>query len=576
MSPAIKGSVRRNQLITTYGVGSVLALEDESFMVMGIDRWNVSEPNLHEPRLERQLSVQGFATPPAVADDSPDIPVVRFPEWQFCPTCTLLEKHAFFTSFDGKDCNTCGVPLVPSRFVIACPRGHIDDFPYFRWVHAGSAPTGDTHHEMHIQSAGVSASLRDILIDCSCGKSMSMEGAFGRDALRPITSCTGRRPWLSAPAEAVCPELPRTLQRGASNVWYPIVRSALSIPPWSDGPFRTLDRRWSVLRWIPDDAALRGTIEGMGLAEQSGYSVDDLVAAASERKRREADGPDDRAAEDLKLREYEALVRGCPETKTRQDFACVSVQAPSGLTMNWIERVMAVKRLREVRALEAFTRLYPPAPGDPPERRAALFGQVEPNWRPAMEVTGEGVFMQFRENDLNLWESRPEVRLRANVINDRYRGRAAQMGGQPDRVVTPRLLLLHSLAHSFINEWALDCGYPAASLRERLYANGDMRGILIYTATSDSAGSLGGIVALAQPDRLGELIDSARTRARWCSADPLCSEADASGVDSLNMAACHACLLLPEVSCEEMNRFLDRRLVTSLTPLDPLGFLPGD
>ena len=208
MSPAIKGSVRRNQLITTYGVGAVLALEDESFMVMGIDRWNVSEPNLHEPRLERQLSVQGFATPPAVADDLPDIPVGRFPEWQFCPTCTLLEKHAFFTSFDGKNCNTCGVALVPSRFVIACPRGHIDDFPYFRWVHAGSAPTGDTHHEMHIQSAGVSASLRDILIDCSCGKGMSMEGAFGRDALRPITPCTGRRPWLSEPAEVACPELP--------------------------------------------------------------------------------------------------------------------------------------------------------------------------------------------------------------------------------------------------------------------------------------------------------------------------------------------------------------------------------
>ena len=63
-------------------------------------------------------------------------------------------------------------------------------------------------------------------------------------------------------------------------------------------------------------------------------------------------------------------------------------------------------------------------------------------------------------------------------------------------------MLIHSLAHAVIDQWALDSGYPASSLRERLYVDDDMAGFLIYTATSDSAGSLGGVVAEAEPDRL--------------------------------------------------------------------------
>lgn len=572
MSPSIKGSVRRNQLITTYGVGSIVALEDESFMVLGIDRWNVAEPNLHEPRLERQLGVQGFATPPAGGEESPDIPVIRFPQWHSCPSCRALNQHSFFASFERNECNTCGVPLVPSRFVIACPRGHIDDFPYFRWVHAGSPPVGDVH-ELSISSIGVSASLRDIVVDCVCGKSMSLEGAFGRNAMRDVTRCTGRRPWLSVPPDADCPETPRTLQRGASNVWYPIVRSALSIPPWSEGPFKALNRWWTILRHIPDDGALAKTIEGMGLARDTGYALEDLLATVAERRRRESGDVEDLSEDDLKRGEYEALLRGRPESNEPQDFACVEVSPPSHESLAWIERVMAVKRLREVRAIESFARIYPPAPGDPPDRQATLHGEVAPSWLPAMEVTGEGVFIELNEGVLDAWEKRPEVSSRAQMIDARYAERARLLGVSPDRVITPRLILLHSLAHALINQWALDCGYPAASLRERLYASADMRGILIYTATSDSSGSLGGIVGMARPDRLEPLIQEASSRAAWCSADPLCSESEASGVDSLNLAACHACLLLPEVSCEEMNRFLDRRLLTSPHAGDHLGFL---
>jgi len=561
-----RGEVRRSQLVTTYGVGAIVAVEDESFMVAGIDRWGVGEPNLHEPRLERELHVRGFVSPPAT-EDGEDIPVVRFPTWHSCPTCRRLDKHGFFTSADRNTCGECEQRLIPSRFVIACARGHVDDFPYFQWVHAGSRPTG-TEHVMAIEAGGTSASLRSIVISCSCGKKATMEGAFGRQALRGIVTCSGRRPWLTGGPEK-CSELPRTLQRGASNVWFPVLRSALSIPPWSEGAFKILNRHWSMLRHIPDDA-VRPTIFGMNLARGTQYSVDDLALAVGQRKERE-ETPASPTEQSIRAQEYEALLRGRPEVSRDQDFVCTPVEQSDPITSEWFEQVMKVKRLREVRVLESFTRILPPSSGDPQERRGRLFEEPT-GWLPGIEVIGEGVFLRLNPSALAEWERRREVSARAERINQNYIRKSTTLGAAPDRVVSPRLLLLHTLSHVLINQWALDSGYPAASLRERLYVSEEMAGLLIYTATSDSAGSLGGVVGQAEPGRLAAALSQGLERASWCSADPLCIEADATGPDSLNLAACHACVLLPEVSCEEMNLLLDRGLLVG-TPGGPsLGY----
>jgi hypothetical protein len=300
----------------------------------------------------------------------------------------------------------------------------------------------------------------------------------------------------------------------------------------------------------------------MGLAKGTPYTVGDLVLAVQQRRTGDGSGgvtqPDA-----LRWQEYEALVRGKAETGPDQEFVCVSAEGGNDLAAEWFDRVMLVKRLREVRALHSFTRVIPPMVGDPPERRAQIF-QTSPGWLPAIEVRGEGVFLELSDKRLRAWESDPEVIRRATRVNGNYLKRTQAMGNVPNRVITPRMLLIHTLAHVLINQWSLDCGYPAASLRERLYVSDRMAGLLIYTATSDSAGSLGGVVAQAGPGRLDEALREGLSRASWCSADPLCIESDATGVDALNLAACHACALLPEVSCEEMNLFLDRGLLVGI------------
>lgn len=561
--------MRRGQLVTTYGVGAIVAVEDESFMVAGIDKWTVSEPNLHEPRLEAKLKVAGFVLPPAT-EDGCDIPVIRFPTMVSCSECKRLASHRSFTAFDSNRCPDCEKDLVPSRFVMACSRGHIDDFPYHRWLHQGSA--NPAPHDMRMEAGGETASLRAILLSCSCGvEPKTLEGAFGKHALKGITKCTGRRPWLGGGLED-CDQIPRTLQRGASNVWFSAVASALSIPPWSEAVFRYLNKFWPMLKHLPDDAA-SGAIADMGLPQKSGFRLTDFSEAIRQRKLSD-EGADTDIDQSARLQELEALLKGRPEDASRPDFVCVPASRIGKVSSNWIDRVMLVKRLREVRALTGFTRIVPSNGAD--QTTLASLYSTHPGWLPAIEVLGEGVFMTLRQDRLAGWAKNEVIRDRAAKLNKQYAKRFTGLGQKPDRVISPRFILAHTFAHSLINQWSLDCGYPTSSLRERLYVMDDRTGVLIYTATTDSAGSLGGVIAQADPTRLDESIQGAISRVAWCSADPLCVEADASGVDSQNLAACHACVLLPEVSCEEFNVLLDRAMLVGL-PSDPaIGFFAAN
>jgi hypothetical protein len=562
-----KGEIRRSQLITTYGIGSIIAVEDESYMVAGIDRWEPGPPNLHEPRLERRLRVNGFRVPPA-SDSDPDIPVVRFPTWAHCPSCKRLDRHDKLTSIFRNECNTCGIALIPSRFIICCANGHADDFPYFRWVHSGS-PRLDGEHRMTIESAGDTASLANIIITCTCRKRATMEVAFYKTAMKGITLCKGRRPWLSDD-DSACDQAPRTLQRGATNVWFSLTHSAISIPPWSEGAFLVLNKHWEILRHLRDTDALRAVLDSMRLADGTIYSTEDLVAAVIQRRAGETSNDDD-VTRSLKRDEYLALINGRPEQSRDQQFVCEPAAAVPASLSGMIEQVMLVKKLREVRVLESFSRVNPPGAG-PEAPRPPLF-DTHPGWLPAIEVNGEGVFMTLSGKVLERWERDDRVVRRVGQIDDNYRARFAAHGGLPDRAITPRLMLIHSLAHAVIDQWALDSGYPASALRERLYADEDMAGFLIYTATSDSAGSLGGVIAEAEPNRLEASFRELTARTSWCSADPLCVESGPNGVDGLNLAACHSCLLLPEVSCEEMNMLLDRALLAGLPGALDAGFL---
>ncbi|MFJ8508105.1 DrmB family protein [Streptomyces avermitilis] len=589
-----RGAVRRSQMITTYGVGSLIAVDQESFVVSGLDgadaHWSADEsPRIHERRLARLLGVQHFRLPPASEDSSKDgVRVRRFPVMHSCPECNELRRHRDFTPPPGRSvCGTCEADLVPSRFVVACEAGHLDEFPYWHWVHraagGGATTAGQCGGTLKLRTSGRSSSLRSIIVSCTCGvPEVSMEGSFRKSALKDLgLRCRGTRPWLgtSVPAQS-CGLTPRTLQRGSSTVWQPVLKSALSIPPWSDGRADPLAEHWDELRKLNSRAEVEMCLK-FAFKGESPVPVDEVMALLDAEREEDPTGDEaptfDHRYRALRNKEYERLRSGNDESERSRDeqFICETpLGDPTALHPLGVTGPMLVKKLREVRALKAFTRLADP--DSTIEGNEAALSASELTWLPAMEVRGEGVFLRLDDERLDAWSRATAVAARAERMRTAHRRVMEQRAADPSRVppspASPRMVLLHTLAHVLINEWSLDAGYPAAALRERLYADDDMAGILVYTATSDSAGSLGGLVAQGEPDRLARTIRSAVRRAEWCSSDPLCVESEASGTGGTNLAACHACVMLPETSCEHNNILLDRALLVG-TPDDPhLGF----
>ncbi len=125
-------------------------------------------------------------------------------------------------------------------------------------------------------------------------------------------------------------------------------------------------------------------------------------------------------------------------------------------------------------------------------------------------------------------------------------------------------ILLHSLSHQLITSVSLECGYPASSIRERIYSGSYGDGILLYTGTSDAEGTMGGLVQAGR--QIARYLKAAIDLGRLCSNDPVCAQHAPENQHEcrfLHGAACHGCLLIAETSCEQHNDFLDRALVIS-------------
>lgn len=541
---------RRGQLISTYGIGGLFPFSTTSYMIAGLHEWKEDRAEqISEPRLARSLKVTALRQPPA--GGRKDVPVIRFPYTQVCPSCRRIGRlHELSKDWNVAECSKDKQALNPFRLIVACRRGHIDEFPYFQWLHRGQGKAG-SEHLMKLEARGRTSSLADLILTCTCGaENRSLDGAIG--PLNDFGTCRGARPWLGPDTEA-CEEIPRVLQRGASNVWYPAVRSSISIPPYSESLSKFVDPHWPLLS---DPAVVTPALLAK-VAEMSNgkFTVDEIVVEI-DRRRGEEQEEDDLSEARLRSGEYRALIEGRKEEDLDSDFVCLPRDVPAEFE-DLITDVRKVTRLREVRALYGFSRLEGASGA---ESNLCALAPTRTNWLPAIQVIGEGIFIAFDRGRLAQWADTPFARERARMLKAAADRNAEEYGHVPKRIDIVEIAL-HTLAHVIIDQLSLDAGYPAAALRERLYVDEDMAGLLIYTASSDSAGSLGGVAAMAETDQLGSALAEGLVRLSWCSSDPVCIESRGAGSDALNLAACHACVLVPETSCEKNNSFLDRALL---------------
>ena len=617
MSNRAHGQIRRGQAITTWGPGALIDMPRHAAVMGGLETWpgpgQLEE--VVEPRLSRKLEAMTklpfprLYAPPAADSRKPWEPQLgvgawRFPEWflvQEKPgqgsgsglagrrrrigSRRLVHRRALDERgrYDGR-------PVVPTVHVRACARGHLDDLDWRAFVHSADANQHDgsanptCNRPLWLDQTGTAGDLGELVVRCECGKQRRLYEAtdMSRRALGP---CTGARPWLGRNANEACGHPTRLLVRTASNAYFPQIVTVLSLPDPGSEIRRAVDSLWNDLTIVDDAGGLAFMKRKPEVAKALAHFDDDLVlkTIAEKKEGRAGDQP-------VKLVELDAVLnapegygddvpfdpkfhaRRLPDSAWRR-------RGQAGKSVNQrIACVVQLHRLREVMALAGFTRLEAIAPDihgeyDSDVEPAAL--ALVPEWFPAVENRGEGVFVQLDTGTVHEWLERDAVQARLAALEEGHdawckdRATTRTFPGGP-------YILLHTLSHLLIQSLAMRCGYPATSIRERLYAEGERYGILLYTGSPDADGTLGGLVQQAR--RIEDHLDHACRAAALCSNDPICAQhAPGTALEGhlLLGAACHACTLVAETSCEMRNDYLDRALVVPVIGIEDAAFFPA-
>ena len=598
----------------------------------GLDHWyeredgsgevDIVEYKVHEWRLEKLLQVDHFRLPADFrrgykGQNVPNAwltqPFLRFPQWHFCSSCNRLSERPL-TERGRIWCPACKLegknrPLFQVPFVAMCERGHIQDFPWREWVH--HSHNTSCRGDLRLIATG-GASLAAQRVECDCGAKRTLAGITEADPdgttrlsstllqkkdaeESPPYLCRGLRPWLGEQESAGCDCHLRGSLRSASNLYFAVVSSSIYLPRSSDYELSgliSLMEEDPLATFISVLFSYTPEIQPENLRQQFEFLLkpysDEQISSALQIVRRgkssnETESTDSVSGEDKEIafRRDEFNVLRVP----REDDQLLSFEADleqyEEFVRSHFSNVILLHKLRETRAFAGFTRVYPHDGTDLVDRKRLLRRELpegERDWLPAYVVFGEGIFIELDEGRLRKWENRASVIKRVKRLNDQYQT-VSQAKGLRERRIDQRFVLLHTLSHMLMNRLTFECGYSSAALRERLYYSNHpdhpMAGILIYTAAGDAEGTMGGLVRMGKPGNLEPVIRRALESAGWCSADPVCAEAGevgGQGPDSLNLAACHNCALVPETACEEFNRFLDRGMVIGAPGDTDIGF----
>ena len=620
-------SVRASQAVLQYGVGAMVDFRDRTLMTAAPEYWGDSVIQIHDERLEKILHVDYFGKPGDKNDSkfADGISYVRFPEWYFCPSCRRFKPIGeWVKEYRAKNpkraeedphmiqmmkCPKCFQELVVARIITACQDGHIDDFPWVKWVHCQSF--GERKPICHkpeltiTTSSSASEGLEGLTLKClTCGAAASLRGAFDPDMFLELDKktnyhydfrCVGKHPWKHKTESCKHPEYPKVLQRGSSSVYFPVTESSLVIPPYSNIITTKIQDSTAYAEYKSVLAATLGTpglpaetIELLRNTHTQTYAQKiaqetaiPLEKVAEILKRKNATSENEECSTtSVKYRaeEYEAITgETVVETEDYGDFLREGVNM-ADYNLPYLKSISLIHKVREVQALIGFTRLKPIDSTDEPDSQGVIVPVKEPstNWYPAYDVRGEGIFIEFDSSCIDRWRTENEsLAERITILNENYQ--KSFIGQNHPREITSKFLLLHTISHLLIKQLSFECGYGIASLKERIYcseaADGkEMAGILIYTACGDSEGTLGGLVRQGRADTFPKIFNKAIENARTCSNDPVCSLSQGQGRDSLNLSACYSCALIPETSCEEFNSFLDRGVVVGTFDNPNFGF----
>jgi hypothetical protein len=582
----ITHSVRTAQVVLQYGVGAMIDFPDQTLVTAAPTYWQNSV-RVYDDRLAKALGVDHFVTPKIVSYN-------RFPSWYFCPGCRKFQtlkqweddynrkvrakKRQDPYMIKNMRCPECNLELVVSRIVTICEKGHLNDFPWVEWVHRNricSNPRLKIRHSANTESLG------GIIISCDCcGEKTTLEGPFNSKNI----SCEGNHPFKHKKEKCEC--VVKVVQRGASSVYFPLVYSSLVIPPYADYINIKIEKSKTFHDCITIVSDYDGNLKeefikskldkwSEKVSQETGISISDAKSVLYRKFLGSDEFANDITDVKYKFKEYQALNGSTPSFAKNEvgDFLREEMDV-SKYNIPHIKSISLIDKVRVVKALVGFSRVAPVSSKNDPG--FVEIKERKDNWYPAYEVRGEGIFIEFLQKDIENWIGDfPEILARCERLQQNYD--SSFIGKNHPKLITPKFIMLHTLSNLLISQLSFECGYSIASLAERLYFSDEgndvnMAGIFIYTASGDSEGTLGGLVRQGRPDTFPRIFAKALRKAVTCSNDPVCIMSKGQGRDSLNLAACHACSLLPETCCEERNSFLDRGLIVGTFDNKKIGF----
>jgi hypothetical protein len=585
--------VRLSHLLRHCSVGAIVRGPDYLMTVKDIREWNSKEgvtagniiPYVDQVRAALGIT-QELREPPTASEldngqvDGICIPAVRFPGWMRCPNCGLLHSKPWkglnegekprctnnSTGKDGQELCKRKPELEQVQWVLAHIDGHLAEVPWHQIAHEDANGRDQQQcradwEEPYLMLIDRPASPRTIV----CSRCNARNGFS--DSLRFPSNFIWRQPWL-AEAPSATEELAEVLEINDARVHSPSNSSALVIPPESrirkgtvvDKLYSSSEKRQQIEN-SRTPLARKGAFKR--LATEFRCKTEDIEDALSDIENGYPLYGENITQGILLENEYQALIQEIPDVADDEDFVTehhtdtwknLTPDPTSKKIVKSVSHLIAINRLKEILVFEGFQRLG----GElvPPD----IIGISD--WHPALELYGEGIFFSLDETILQKWEAGGALDARVKAVNQRFI--ATDLNFDTEVILSPRLMLLHTLSHLLIRQLETESGYPAASLKERIYSSTGkvpMSGVLIYVAVPDVVGSLGGLAELAEPGRFLPLLSGVFDYAEWCSLDPVCSEHGGQGPHLLNRAACHACALIPEPSCAYGNVLLDRTFV---------------
>ena len=445
------GELRPNQIITTFGPGSVVDAVKDSVTILDISYWKCKGQKIIDGRLASYLGVDCFYMPRT--SFSGDIPVVTFPYWHVCSNLKCghlfdarntfnLDKYLRF----GVTCPLCNRQAYPSRFITICEDGHMSDFPWKWWAHRGHS---NCNGQLRMYSTGNTSTLADMWVECSCGAKRSLNGATQKEIFEGMT-CPGHHPFRPNIKNQKCNKRVIPSQRGASNVYFAVTRSAISIPPWINPLYNLIDEH---LRDIELAEKLMGDDGVSKIYEMyfSRYSREEFNTALDRRMK------NIKEYTEIKQMEYNAITHfNDPLYESNKKHFKAEEEPLPEYMKRYFSRVIRITRLREVRVLLGFTRVDAPDPdADEQPNIVKLSKGKTDRWLPAAEVNGEGIFIEFNKETLDEWLGSNKIKAISQKYAQSYQEFCNSKGWTVTVLRDAIYVLMHTFAHLMIKQMSM-------------------------------------------------------------------------------------------------------------------------